>query len=169
MDRRKARRAFIVAWVPKFPHFSLTEVELKEWKSLFQCCTYTHTHTHSWAGSAQASLHPTGITAHRRWARLLPQVTQKQHSPLCVEPRLSQVTQPMSIRIHLPYTQALQVTNWLYVLQPQAWIQVSGSTRRSMQLQSHWHTCRSNSRSKGTAELTEFKLDRFWHSEETGM
>lgn len=58
MDRRKARRAFIVAWVPKFPHFSLTEVELKEWKSLFQCCTYTHTHTLlGWLSTGQPASH----------------------------------------------------------------------------------------------------------------
>lgn len=38
-------------------------------------------HTQTWAGSAQASLHPTGITAHTGWAWLLPQVTHKQDSP----------------------------------------------------------------------------------------
>lgn len=36
-----------------------------------------HLHTHTWAGSAQATLHPTGIPAHMGWAWLLPQVTQK--------------------------------------------------------------------------------------------
>ena len=142
-----------------------------------------YTYTHTQASSTQASLHPTSLTAQTKSARLLPQVAQKQYSHFCVEPALSQhigsrlVLQLPDSPCRTEFTtsgsvEALQVTR-VTPRETHCFYRLGSKCLDPPGAHSFGSTdipiCRGNSRSKGTVELKEFKLDTFRHSEGTGM
>lgn len=136
-----------------------------------------HTYADTQASSTPTTLHATRLTAQTEAARLLPQVAQSSTVTLVWSPGtildpgwfFNFPRQPVST---LGSTQALQVTR--VTLQEMRCFYRLGSKHLDLPGAHKFRStdipaCRGDSRSKGTAELQEFKLGRFWHSEGTGM